>query len=470
MDLFGRREIFTDVDEINDSNILDVLSLAITTHALNQTEIEYLYNYYKGKQPILEKIKQVRPEINNKIVQNYANSIVSFKTGYFVGEPIQYNKRKGDDGISEEINMLNSFMLAENKHAKDKLLADWLHICGVGYRITLPDADEEIDEAPFEIYTLDPRNTFVIKRNSMAKEPMLGVNFVKKSDGTTVYTCYSKDVVYTVVNGDDGLAIYERTPHILGDIPIVQYQLNESMLGAFEIVITQIDALNNIVSNQVNDIEQFVQALMVFKGVDIDSEDYKALRQEGALKVPIDGDVKYLVSSLNQNQTQKAIDAQYSSMLEICGMPIRSASTGSESSTGASVILRNGWSDAEARAKDTEALFKGSEKLTLKIAINICNTLRQMNLKLSDIEIKFTRNNYQNLTEKANVLTMLLSNEKIAPQLAFTQSGMFPDAMEAYTMSMEYYNGNKDSATTEETPTIEETTPQVEVIEDVETE
>ena len=54
------------------------------------------------------------------------------------------------------------------------------------------------------------------------------------------------------------------------------------------------------------------------------------------------------------------------------------------------------------------------------------------------MEIRFTRRNYENSQEKANVLTSMLNNNKIAPILAFTHCGMFSDPQIAYAMSREY--------------------------------
>ena len=65
--LFGRKEIFTDVKEINRDNIVSVLTDALNIHRINRTQIEYLKNYVRGDQPILSRIKEVRPEINFKI-------------------------------------------------------------------------------------------------------------------------------------------------------------------------------------------------------------------------------------------------------------------------------------------------------------------------------------------------------------------------------------------------------------------
>ena len=101
--------------------------------------------------------------------------------------------------------------------------------------------------------------------------------------------------------------------------------------------------------------------------------------------------------------------------------------------------MRDGWSAAEARAKDTELMFKMSEKEFLRLVIAITNTLRDMDLKLSAIEIRFTRRNYENIQEKAQVLTTMLSNSKIHPLLAFTHCGLFTDPTLAFNESMEWY-------------------------------
>ena len=161
------------------------------------------------------------------------------------------------------------------------------------------------------------------------------------------------------------------------------------------------------------------------------------MKENGGLKVPLEGDAKYLVQELNQTQTQTLVDYMYQTVLTICGMPNRNGGS-STSDTGSAVIMRDGWSAAEARAKDTELMFKMSEKEFLRLVISIANTLRDMNLKLSAIEIRFTRRNYENIQEKAQVLTTMLSNNKIHPRLAFEHCGLFVDPELAYTESKEY--------------------------------
>lgn len=44
----------------------------------------------------------------------------------------------------------------------------------------LPDPKDEADESPFEIYTLDPRNAFVVYHSGLGNKPMMGVKYVIK--------------------------------------------------------------------------------------------------------------------------------------------------------------------------------------------------------------------------------------------------------------------------------------------------
>ena len=194
---------------------------------------------------------------------------------------------------------------------------------------------------------------------------------------------------------------------------------------------------------------------MDFQGVDIDSAEFKSLKELGGLKVPENGDIKFITQELNQNQTQTVIDDMYEAILTICGMPNRNGGS-STSDTGSAVIMRDGWEAAEARAQETQVVFEDSEKEFLKLALHILRTTTDLDLELKDIEIRFTRTNYENIMQKAQVLTMLLGNSQIHPQLAFTQSGMFIDPELAYSMSKKYAEENK------QTPTPTEVTPDAE--------
>ena len=445
--LNGRRMILTDETEVNIGNVVQILRKALPYHWKNRSEISYLWSYYKGRQPILNRVKEVRPEITNKIVENRANEIVSFKSGYLMGEPLQYVSRGNAENIADAINQLNEFVFAEEKPAKDKELADWFHICGTSFRMVLPDemAGED-DESPFEIYTLDPRNTFVVYNNGLGNKPILGVKYVVDENGVVHYSCYSDHEYFEIVESK----VVSYDTHILGEIPIIEYPLNMARIGAFELVIPLLDAINLTDSNRLDGVEQFIQALMLFHNVDISSEDFDELRERGAIKFKdidpqLKAEINYLVSNLNQGETQTLVDHMYQTVLTICGMPNRNGGS-STSDTGSAVIMRDGWSAAEARAKDSELMFKQSEKDFLKLVLRICRTLADMDLKVCNVEIRFTRRNYENILQKAQVLDLMLKNNKIHPRLAFEHCGLFVDSDLAYTLSAEYAEEQEQKA------------------------
>lgn len=434
----GRTVITTNTKSITRENLLTVLTQAKMAHSKNKSEIEYLFNYYKGKQPILDRKKEVRPDICNTVVVNRANEIVAFKTGYLCGEPIQYINRNGEDSVTENINTLNEYMFSEDKASQDEEIVEWGNICGTAYRLVLPDSRGEIDEAPFEMYTLDPRYAFVVYSNGIGKKPLMGVIESQDENNVTHYSIYTEDKYFHVLES----SIVEESPHILGMIPIFEYPANNARLGAFEIVLPLLDAINNVESNRLDGVEQIVQAFIKFINCDITKDEYEAFLEMGAIKVKsVDGapaDVGVVTTELNQDQTQTLSENLYNTVLTICGMPNRNGGN-STSDTGSAVLLRDGWSLAEARAKDSEHIFKRAEKQMLKLVLKICNTSGELALKLSDISLKFTRRNYENIQSKSQVLISMLQQEKIHPLLAFSSSGLFIDPEEAYTLSMKYY-------------------------------
>ena len=133
-DLFGRRKIFASVASVTPKNVVDVVEQAYLTHLLNRGEIEYLWNYYKGDQPSLYRMRELRPEMTKNIVENRANEITNFKVGFLVGKPIQYVASEDGNSVSKAVERLNDAMRRVGKHTKDKALVEWCLVCGVGYR------------------------------------------------------------------------------------------------------------------------------------------------------------------------------------------------------------------------------------------------------------------------------------------------------------------------------------------------
>ena len=261
--MFGRRVIYTDEAEITVNNIASVITDALPTHLQNSDEIQYLYDYYKGKQPILDRIKKVREDINNTIVVNYANEIVSFKVGYLAGEPIQYVSHC-ERVNSDEVNTLNDFMFSENKQKKDQEIIEWGYICGTAYRYVKADAPYEKDDAPFEIYTLDPRYTFIVYSSDIDHRPMVAVTYtISSNDMVKHFTAYTRDSVYKFDENGTPKKVAGNGYNPI--IPIFEYPANNARLGAFEIVLPLLDAINKTESNRLDGIEQQINRTAPFE-------------------------------------------------------------------------------------------------------------------------------------------------------------------------------------------------------------
>lgn len=439
---YGRRVITTDATEITRENVVEEVRKAMMDHAINRGEIDKLYDYYKGKTAVLGKKKEVRESINHKINENRAYEIVSFHKGYTFGEPIQYVRRENstngseDDALAADVNALNGYMLDADKASCDNQLAEWLYVAGVGYRLVLPNRSwsSDGDEAPFRVLCLDPRQTFVVRHNDVEKSPIMAVYFVEKSSGQKVYSVYTKDSYYEV----DENSVLVGKPHYLGMIPVVEYKADEPRLGVFEIVVTLLDALDELQSNRMDDIVQTVNSFLAILGGQLTEDVYSKLQEYLMLCLPEGVDAKYLAAPMSQNDIQTLKDDIYQSILTICGVPNRNGGT-STSDTGSAVIMRDGWQAAEARAKAMEIEFKSAEKNTLRLVLGILRYTAGTNLRLSDIDTHFTRRNYENIAAKSQVLIAMLNNPKIHPELAFAHCGMFPDAESAYLQSKEYY-------------------------------
>lgn len=460
MNHFGRVKILRDETEITPENVAKILSETFTVHQQNMADIDYLYRVYRGDQDILTRTKEVRQDICNKIVENRSYELVQFFTGFVFGEPIQYVSRGASEESTDGIKSLNDMMLLCDKDAIDNEIAEWEYICGQAYRMTRPNkeeidynvvpkikkrnADLTGDESPFSMYVLDPRFTYVVYHSGLGERPLMNVKYVVKQDKSVIFSAYTNDSYYEVTgntlgNISDGVT---RTPRSLDELPIVEYPLNNARLGLVEVVLPITNAMNTVASNRADGIEQFIQSLLVFYNCDIDESAAKVLREAGVIKLKSVGDnkadIKEITAELNQMQTQTLINYMYQTMLDIVGAPNRNGGS-STSDTGAAVVMRDGWQSAEARAKRDETAFKRAERQTLKIALKIMRATIGTKLKLSDIEIKFTRRNYADILSKAQVLVTMLGCEKIAPILAFIHCGMFSDPEDAAKQSAEHY-------------------------------
>lgn len=273
----GRKRIIIDED-INKDTIISILQKAMTTHLKNVQEMEYLIDYYKGKQTILDRANPYASDINNKVVLNYAFSSVRDIVGYTFGKDAEIIQRKIK--YKEDIETLADIFGYENSSIADTEAATMAAITGIGYVSTLPSEELDSDympDIPIKINSLNVLTTFVIQSAKIGNPTRMSCTYWC-DDNYTYFTCFTDtQCFYVRTRGTKGTIstrdkdnMVTELPNIIGLNPIIQVQNNGFLMGDFEVAITVLDALNQIASDSVNDVENVIKSLLVIINAELE--------------------------------------------------------------------------------------------------------------------------------------------------------------------------------------------------------
>lgn len=461
----GRQMIFTDYKEVTPDNVFSILTQGLIDHATVRSEIISLFSYEAGLQPIFYRQKDVRPEINIKACVNYARQFTNFKLGYNYGAPYTYvqrgqNEYSQSDPKEDDVRIarLNEMFYEQEKTKADQDVFRDCIICGVGYMAVLPKP-EECDEgiSPFNVLHLDPWNTFLIRTNDAYKRPVMAVTYNVRRDGVRVITAYTHDAIYIgdafeVTYNEEGdkrwnTNGFEVRPNVFGRIPVVEFTYSQNRQGAWEAVISLMDALALCQSDRLNDVAQYVQSLLWMNDVQLDEAQRSALRNGGLIMTKSTADgreakIAFVNAPLDQSGTQKLIDSIYDQMLEIVGVPGRDDTSGG--STGSAIILASGWQIAESQAKSSLLLSDASERQVLDVALQIIKNTPSIkddvkSLSLSDVLPHIGRNKTYELSSRVNSMAALI-NIGIDPEKAITVCDIFDDPQQVTVDSLPRIN------------------------------
>lgn len=431
---YGRKIAYTDVETITDENIVKVIGNSIGAFYYNKTVIEYLWNYYKGDQPVLYRTKVSNEDICNSIVENHSYEIVQFKVGQTYGEPIQFVSRKEDDATNKAVDTLNDYMENANKQEKDIKAGEWQSATGTSFKA----AQFSNGDIPFRIVAPTPMNTFVIY-NRGTEEPILSVQELKDENGKSYKQCYTDTHECKIVNSQ----VVDWKLHAFGGNPIVEFPNNHERLSDIEIVISMLDAINNMQSNRMDGIEQFVQSWIKFVNCDIDEEQFEKMKMSHALVVKSinkdnKSDVDVMDRELNQTQAQVAKEDVWDNALSILAIPNKQGNTGGD--TQGAVELRNGWDFSKTRAKLKDPIVKSCEKRLAKVVLNIIRIKdHDLGISVRDFDVQINHSPQDNMYTKAQTLQLLLQSG-IHPLIAVRTVGLWGDSEKTYLQSKPYFS------------------------------
>ena len=122
-------------------------------------------------------------------------------------------------------------------------------------------------------------------------------------------------------------------------------------MGDWEIALSLMDAINELQSGRLDDIDQVVQSLLVFINAELDAERYDELRASGIISLKNNSgnqsDVKTINNTLDQSGMNLYAQELEGLLYSIIGIPDRNNRKGGGGDTGQAVELRDGWADLE---------------------------------------------------------------------------------------------------------------------------
>ena len=480
MELYGRSIIWTDEPEITDENVIEVLRKAIPKHHKNAMEIDFLDKYEKGFQPLQRKTeKTYRPDIDFQTVDNVAAEVMEFLTSYHWGNPITLIQR-GEVDVGEGSNesqgvaLLNECYDSQNINSITQELGRYIELDGVCYSYVDINTEYEDGDSYFTVDVLDPRYAFVVRSTYYTDHRVImGVSIRNDSKNVPHYTCFSKttryeiDALYEIPAGSEPQAsAFRHGPRSkevnpFGMIPIVEWIRSFDYMGCFERQIKEMDALNLLISDTLNDVDQQTQAVWHTNDVDFPEEEVETVKEDGTVSVetvvkkPASGDwletyttpdgkepfIKPLVMEYDYDGLLSTVMSKRALILQKCGVPERNSANGG--STGVAMSDATGWSAAESSANKLQLITEAAKMQEVKLALKAIqispyvdadNPMKR--LKYRDIRPNVKRNRSFDLITKSNALATLLSHG-VNGLHAFKTVNLFEDNTQVWVDSEE---------------------------------
>ena len=426
---FGRKtiEIPLSRDSLNEITISRYLPRILYTHYLNVMEYEHLEGVYTGKDSnIWKKIRSDSESNSNATVDEaHAFSIVEFKKGYLYGEDVTYTYLN-DTICSDDLSYLNKYMKEQDRESKNVDIAQDVYIGGSGIRFILPrkkDASyDPFKKSPFEIYNLDYRCAFIVYSSNYTKEKLFGgiITTIDSLDPDNVryeIMIYDHQYAYVYESSGKGYILDDpifkyKLPHYIGMCNFVEWKTNKNRIGTIERVETLLDAANDVSSYSIDNIVDFVNAILVIYNQKMSKSAKDNIDENKAMVLLTNdpsrpADAKYLVNELNLEGVQTKYDAIVSLAYSIAGVPLAVTKTTSGGDTGDARELGGGWAHADDIAKQEEKGLAKAEREMIEICLSICKKTPGCpidDIDSSDIDIKFNRSNRDNLLVKMQAL------------------------------------------------------------------
>ena len=152
--------------------------------------------------------------------------------------------------------------------------------------------------------------------------------------------------------------------------------------------------------------------------------------------------VDQITTKLDQSNTQTLKEDLLNAIRTIASLPNTSENS-SGGDNGLAVVYRNGWENAYESGMGDQKNIDRPEYMAIKLMLEICEATGKLRVPIRAINIDYTRQHYENIATKSQVLIAMLNNDKIHPKTAYEASGLFYDPNKKYIDGMEWYESQK---------------------------
>lgn len=413
-----------DETRLNKTMIRDL----IRKHSSVARRIRENQRYYDGEHKIQRRVKKVKGSSNNKVVCNHAKDISDTATGYFLSSAISFatsDKKMNIDKLTDAFDLANVDDV-DHDNALD------MSVAGVAYEYVYVKENETTPVSK----NLEPEHTFLVCDDTIEENILFGVYYYRFRDAVTGKYKYKatvgteKYVYELLLEGTYENNVYadeEPKEHFLGGVPIIQIINNKNGYGDFEQQISLIDAYNTLMSDRVNDKEQFVEALLVIYGALMGddeeevSEVVKILKENGLLELPLDAKAEYIARTFDETGMEVLRKAIKEDIYTFSHVPNLTDENFVGNSSG--VAMEYKLLGLEMITKTKERYYKKALKQRITLYCNYLN-LKAIAINPTAIIPTFSRGLPKNLLELSQIITNLkgfVSHETLLNQLDFVE-------------------------------------------------
>lgn len=407
------KRLFTCNKSTFESNMQETVAKFIKKHADIVAEYQTLQNYYLGKHAILE-VKKDDGKPNAKIVVNKAKYIVDTFNGYAFSKPIKQTHE--DEVIAEFITQFNERNDQDDNNAE---LAKLTSIFGHAFELLYTNEYSEVCttyEAPI--------GCFIVYDDTVQQNPLFAVRILKDDEDKTIGTIYTTDEIIQFT-GDD-VSLGEPENHFFGDVPVIEYLENAERMGAYETVISMIDAYNETISEKSNDVAYFAENfLKILGGQPLEQKDLVNMRQSRVINIAqTSPDAPKIEVDFLNRPSSDGTQENLLNRLEREIFAVSMVSNISDESFGnaSGVALKFKLQSMENLALMKERKFQSAMLQKWRMVFSVPNVVSASDTdKYKGIKYIFTRNIPNNLADEATTaknLVGIVSNETVLSTLS----------------------------------------------------